>query len=113
MGMGEAAKYDASARMATTQRHLADRALQLLDLPAGPALLLDVGCGTGYSGRPLERAGHTWVGTDVSESMLRAARAAKPASQVLVADAGEGMANSSERAPHAYEVYAEHPSIND
>ena len=47
----EAAQYDSNPRMAATQRHLADRALQLLALPAGaPALLLDVGCGTGYSG---------------------------------------------------------------
>ena len=54
----------------------ADRALQLLALPAGaPALLLDVGCGTGYSGGLLERAGHAWVGVDLSELMLRAARA--------------------------------------
>eukprot|EP00966_Prymnesium_polylepis_P205858 4770397-Prymnesium_polylepis.1 len=89
----EAAKYDASARMAQTQRHLADRALQLLDLPAAvPALLLDCGCGTGYSGRPLERAGHTWIGMDVSEHMLRAARTARPqSSHVVAADLGQGL----------------------
>ena len=73
-GKGEASRYDDSARMATTQRTLADRALQLLDLPAGvPALLLDAGCGTGYSGRPLEKAGHSWIGTDISLNMLKAA----------------------------------------
>ena len=37
--------------------------------------VLDVGCGTGYSGRPLEKAGHTWVGTDISQRRLEAARA--------------------------------------
>lgn len=88
----EAVKYDGSARMAQTQRHLADRALQLLELPAGtPALLLDCGCGTGYSGRALERGGHTWVGVDVSEHMLHAARAARPLNSHLVAaDIGQG-----------------------
>lgn len=89
----EAAKYDTSARMAQTQRHLADRALQLLELPEDtPALLLDCGCGTGYSGRPLERAGHTWIGTDVSEHMLRAGRAARPqSSNVIASDLGQGL----------------------
>jgi 18S rRNA (guanine1575-N7)-methyltransferase len=89
----EASKYDTNARMATTQRHLADRALQLLELPSGqPSLLLDVGCGTGYSGRPLERAGHTWIGTDVSEHMLRAARTARPqSSHVVCSDIGCGL----------------------
>lgn len=89
----EASKYDSSARMAMTQQHLADRALHLLQLPVGQrALLLDVGCGTGYSGRPLERAGHTWIGTDLSEHMLRAARTARPKSSNLVcSDVGCGL----------------------
>ena len=89
----EAAQYDANPRMAATQRHLADRALQLLALPAGaPALLLDVGCGTGYSGGPLERAGHAWVGVDLSELMLRAARArGRRVHDVLCADMGDGL----------------------
>ena len=63
--------------MNVQQRALANRALQLLDLPANvPALLLDAGCGTGYSGRPLEKAGHTWLGTDISLNMLRSGVAA-------------------------------------
>ena len=69
---GEAARYDDSARMQATQRSLADRALQLLDLPPSiPQFLLDAGCGTRYSGRPLEKAGHSWIGTDISMNMLR------------------------------------------
>lgn len=94
---GEASRYDQNARMATTQRHLAERALQLLDLPVGvPALLLDAGCGTGYSARPLERAGHAWVGTDISINMLKAARESsrRPGSRAQVAceDMGRGFA---------------------
>ena len=62
----EAARYQSSARMAVTQRHLADRAVQLLDLPKGSrGLLLDLGCGTGFSGAVLERAGHFWLGIDI------------------------------------------------
>jgi 18S rRNA (guanine1575-N7)-methyltransferase len=44
--------------------------VELLALPRGPALLLDVGCGSGLSGDAIERAGHSWVGVDVSPSML-------------------------------------------
>jgi len=84
----EAAKYSASARMGRTQRHLAERALHLLDIRQPGALLLDLGCGTGYSGAPLERAGHAWVGLDLSESMLRAARAPGKRRDVLCADLG-------------------------
>ena len=91
--------------MAVQQRALADRALQLLDLPANvPALLLDAGCGTGYSGRPLEKAGHTWIGTDISMNMLQSGVSAAAGSgaaspgrrrrvpQVLCDDLGRGLA---------------------
>ena len=94
---GEAVRYEQNARMAVTQRHLAERALQLLDLEAGrPALLLDAGCGTGYSGSPLERAGHTWIGTDISLNMLKSSRqgarreGSRP--QVVCGDLGCGFA---------------------
>lgn len=88
----EASKYEQNSRMATTQRHLAERALHLIDLKEGvPALILDVGCGTGYSGRPLEKAGHTWIGTDISESMLSAARAPTRRRDVVCADVGVGL----------------------
>eukprot|EP00967_Tisochrysis_lutea_P109540 scaffold170575_cov30-Tisochrysis_lutea.AAC.1 len=84
----EAAKYESSARMGKTQRHLAERALHLLDLRERGGLLLDLGCGTGFSGGPLERAGHLWVGLDVSEGMLGAARAPTRRRDLLCADIG-------------------------
>jgi 18S rRNA (guanine1575-N7)-methyltransferase len=94
----EAAQYESSARMNAQQRALADRALQLLDLPQGvPALLLDAGCGTGYSGLPLEKAGHTWIGTDISFNMLSAGVHASVGrrggrNQVVCDDLGRGLA---------------------
>jgi len=84
----EAAKYEASARMSKTQRHLAERALHLLDLKEPGAMLLDLGCGTGYSGTPLEKAGHLWIGLDISEGMLKAARAPHRRRDVICADLG-------------------------
>jgi 18S rRNA (guanine1575-N7)-methyltransferase len=70
----EAAKYDQSSRMNNIQAELTERAIEMLSLPEGkPAYVLDIGCGSGLSGLALEKAGHYWVGCDVSSSMLRIA----------------------------------------
>lgn len=54
------------------QTEMAERALELLALPKDgqPRLILDLGCGSGLSGKTLEAAGHYWVGMDLSEAML-------------------------------------------
>jgi 18S rRNA (guanine1575-N7)-methyltransferase len=49
---------------------MTQRAVELLRLPPGPALLLDVGCGSGLSGEELTEQGHHWVGLDISRDML-------------------------------------------
>lgn len=49
---------------------MTDRALELLNLPPGPAMLLDIGCGSGLSGEILDEEGHVWVGVDIAPSML-------------------------------------------
>jgi len=51
---------------------MADRALELLALPEGgrAQLILDLGCGSGLSGAAISRAGHYWLGMDISQSML-------------------------------------------
>jgi len=47
------------------------RALELLALPPDePALLLDIGCGSGLSGEILDEEGYMWAGVDISPSML-------------------------------------------
>ena len=69
----EAAKYAASTRMVAVQRALAERALELLALPAGQrALLADLGCGSGLSGEVLSAAGH-WCAT-IAPGARRTAR---------------------------------------
>ena len=71
----EARKYDGSSRMKHIQNEITNRAIELLALPPGKACyLLDIGCGSGLSGVALEKAGHYWVGCDISESMLEVAR---------------------------------------
>ena len=70
----EARKYDSSSRMIGVQREITERAIELLRLPEGkPSFILDVGCGSGLSGKVLEEHGHVWVGCDVSRDMLTVA----------------------------------------
>eukprot|EP00555_Chaetoceros_dichaeta_P005478 CAMPEP_0198253346 /NCGR_PEP_ID=MMETSP1447-20131203/3798_1 /TAXON_ID=420782 /ORGANISM="Chaetoceros dichaeta, Strain CCMP1751" /LENGTH=326 /DNA_ID=CAMNT_0043938991 /DNA_START=181 /DNA_END=1161 /DNA_ORIENTATION=+ len=69
----EARKYDSSSRMIGVQREITERAIELLRLPPTSekaSLVLDVGCGSGLSGKVLEEQGHVWIGCDVSRDML-------------------------------------------
>ncbi|KAK5076061.1 18S rRNA (guanine1575-N7)-methyltransferase [Lithohypha guttulata] len=65
----ESAKYTTSSRIRQIQASMTHRALELLDLRQ-PAFVLDCGCGSGLSGEILSQQGHTWVGVDISPSML-------------------------------------------
>jgi 18S rRNA (guanine1575-N7)-methyltransferase len=57
--------------MMEIQATMTERALELLSLPAQPpALILDLGCGSGLSGEVITENGHMWVGLDISEAML-------------------------------------------
>lgn len=70
----EARKYTSSSRIISVQADIADRCIELLDLPPGAKrLILDIGCGSGLSGAALEAAGHEWIGCDISPDMLRIA----------------------------------------
>jgi len=94
----EAAKYTSSSRIIRVQAEIAARCVELLNFPAegGKRFVLDVGCGSGLSGAALERAGHAWVGCDVSRDMLRIAarRAARRGDDA--ADMDDGSEDSSE-----------------
>ena len=70
----EAKKYHKSSRIVHIQREITNRAIELLNLaPDRPCYVLDVGCGSGLSGAALEKAGHYWVGCDISPAMLEVA----------------------------------------
>lgn len=62
--------------MNAIQREITTRAVELLNLNPNspPALLLDVGCGSGLSGQVLSEHGHSWIGMDISPSMLMVAQ---------------------------------------
>lgn len=70
-----AKKYHVNSRIRNIQRKLTERAIELLQLPADqPCHILDLGCGTGLSGEVLAERGHSWVGMDISRSMLGIAK---------------------------------------
>lgn len=75
---------------------MAHRALELLDLK-GPSFILDVGCGSGLSGEilssvePGQGGPHTWVGMDISPSMLDIALQRDVEGDLMLADIGQGI----------------------
>ena len=78
----KAAKYTNNTREIKIQRDMSMRALELLALPKEQGcFLLDIGCGSGLSGKFLEDVGHYWVGVDISEAMLDIARKRKSKSR--------------------------------
>ena len=57
--------------MRNTQNLLSKRAVELLEIPAGvEGLILDIGCGSGFSHQRLLREGHMVIGLDINRTML-------------------------------------------
>lgn len=75
---------------------MTERALELLDLKS-PSLILDIGCGSGLSGEilssvpPSEGGPHTWIGMDLSPSMLDIALQRDVEGDLMLADIGQGV----------------------
>lgn len=65
----ESKSYAVSSRMNVIQTEITEKCISFLNLEK-PSLILDLGCGTGMSGRELARHGHHWVGCDISKEML-------------------------------------------
>ncbi|KAF7723614.1 hypothetical protein EC973_001808 [Apophysomyces ossiformis] len=90
-GETEARKYTENSRISSIQAEMAYRALELLNLPEGPAFLLDIGCGSGLSGEILEEEGHVWVGMDISPHMLDVANEREVEGDLFLQDVGQGV----------------------
>jgi len=88
----EAEKYTSNTRIIEIQQQMSERAVELLALPEEvPALILDLGCGSGLSGEVLEESGHFWVGCDISQSMLDVALEREMEGDVVLSDLGQGV----------------------
>ena len=92
----ESRKYTTSSRIRNIQASMTNRALELLAL-SFPSLILDIGCGSGLSGEilssvePSEGGPHTWIGMDVSASMLDIALQRDVDGDLMFADIGQGV----------------------
>lgn len=114
----EAAKYTTSSRIQSVQAEMAERCLELLNLPTittstrvsddssssamseddvieervvpKPSFLLDIGCGSGLSGDLITDEGHHWVGVDISGSMLEIALDRQVEGDLCLHDIGQG-----------------------
>jgi len=88
----EARKYTQNSRIMEIQSEMATRCIELLEIPDEDSrLILDIGCGSGLSGECLDEDGHTWVGMDISQSMLNVALEREVEGDLLLADMGEGL----------------------
>ncbi|MDC0661707.1 malonyl-ACP O-methyltransferase BioC [Marinobacter sp. SS21] len=84
---GASGSYDGAARL---QRHMGQRLLELCLPGSGAGQVLDLGCGTGQFAGELQAhlGAAALTGVDLSESMIRYARAHRPVkASWLVADA--------------------------
>lgn len=92
----ESRKYTTSSRIKNIQAAMTHRALEFLDLQT-PSLILDIGCGSGLSGEILsgvedsEGGPHSWVGMDISSSMLAQALDRDTEGDLFLADIGQGI----------------------
>ncbi|KAI9839642.1 MAG: hypothetical protein M1819_002268 [Sarea resinae] len=94
----ESSKYTTSSRIQKIQISMTHRALSLLSL-SSPSLILDIGCGSGLSGEILSTPSaednpggpHTWIGMDISASMLSIALQRSVEGDLFLADMGQGL----------------------
>jgi len=87
----EAFKYTQNSRIIDIQTQMAERAVELMNLPKDqPSFILDIGCGSGLSGEVLTESGHEWVGMDISGDMLDVARERECSGSLVHHDMGDG-----------------------
>eukprot|EP01053_Blabericola_migrator_P007419 Blabericola_migrator_1__7418@NODE_377_length_9219_cov_163_315122_g301_i0_p5_GENE_NODE_377_length_9219_cov_163_315122_g301_i0NODE_377_length_9219_cov_163_315122_g301_i0_p5_ORF_typecomplete_len220_score42_23Methyltransf_11/PF08241_12/7_4e16Methyltransf_23/PF13489_6/7e13Methyltransf_25/PF13649_6/3_4e12Methyltransf_31/PF13847_6/2_4e11TehB/PF03848_14/2e07MTS/PF05175_14/1_9e06Methyltransf_12/PF08242_12/2_4e06MetW/PF07021_12/6e06Ubie_methyltran/PF01209_18/8_4e06PrmA/PF06325_13/2_6e05CMAS/PF02353_20/4_6 len=93
----EAEQYTTRSRIGKVQAELSSRAIELMSagtpLADGTdgALILDIGCGSGISGGVLSEQGYTWIGMDISPSMLRVAQENDVEGDMILSDIGNEM----------------------
>jgi len=114
----EATKYTRNTRIIKIQRDLTQRCIEMANIPMldsgkerpdsesddmndsedegeyqmDPKMVLDIGCGSGLSGEILSEHGHSWIGCDISKSMLAVAQQEREVEGDLIEhDMGHGL----------------------
>uniref|UniRef100_A0A0N4ZUS2 S-adenosyl-L-methionine-dependent methyltransferase n=1 Tax=Parastrongyloides trichosuri TaxID=131310 RepID=A0A0N4ZUS2_PARTI len=89
----EARRYNGNSHIIEIQREMAQRAIDLLELPEGiSGMILDIGCGSGISGEVITENGHDWIGIDISPHMLEiAVNDREVEGDLIQRDMGSGM----------------------
>lgn len=70
----ESKKYHNNTRITKIQAELSNRAIELLNIEEKAPLILDLGCGSGLSGKVLSSGGYKCVGVDIAPEMLKIAQ---------------------------------------
>ncbi|KAF7682827.1 18S rRNA (guanine-N(7))-methyltransferase bud23 [Astathelohania contejeani] len=89
-GKETAASYDQNTRIIDVQQSIASRCIQLLEI-AQNSFLLDIGCGSGWSGSVISASGHQWLGVDISMDMLELAKNKGDNFDIFKCDIGMGL----------------------
>lgn len=67
----ESNSYNKNSRISKIQTEITERALELLQIENPNPIILDIGCGSGLSGKVLTNNGFNWIGIDISNEMLK------------------------------------------
>ena len=88
----EALKYTQNSHIIQTQIEMTERCIEILAIPSEKkdCLILDIGCGSGLSGSVLTEHGYTWIGFDISPSMLKVAKDNEVEGDLINLDLGQG-----------------------
>ncbi len=82
-------KYDNNSRIRKIQYEMTKRALELLEIDTSDSIILDLGCGTGISGKCIEENGFSWVGIDIAPSMLKICKKKRKSLCLVCGDIGQ------------------------
>lgn len=85
----ESRKYSQGSRNIKIQAEMTSRAVELLCIDEEAPLILDIGCGSGLSGRVLTEKRYSWIGMDISPEMLKIAAETPSKGDLLCCDAGK------------------------
>lgn len=97
-------KYHQNSRITKIQSEMTERAIDLLEIDDDSPLVLDIGCGSGLSGKVLAEKSYVWVGIDVSPEMLKIASSSTPSGGLACLDIGNALPFKDESFDYAISI---------